>query len=111
MFLSALEATAVATAMPTAVAGLGGMERYSWAFSIYLLTSTTTVPLYGKLADLHGRLRMYIIGMALFLLGSVLCGAATSFNQLILFRASQGLGAGGVMPISETIIGDISTLQ
>ena len=111
MFLAALEATAVATAMPTAVARLGGMERYSWAFSIYLLTSTTTVPLYGKLADLHGRLRIYLIGMTLFLVGSALCGAATSFNQLILFRAIQGLGAGGVMPVSITLIGDIFTLE
>jgi EmrB/QacA subfamily drug resistance transporter len=111
MFLAALEATAVATAMPTAVADLGGMERYSWAFSIYLLTSTTTVPLYGKLADLHGRLRIYVIGMTLFLLGSALSGAATSFSQLIFFRAIQGLGAGGVMPVSVTLIGDIFTLE
>ena len=97
--------------MPTAVADLGGMERYSWVFSAYLLTSTTTVPLYGKLADLYGRLRIFIIGMALFLLGSALSGAAGSFTQLILFRALQGLGAGGVMPVSITIIGDIFTLQ
>lgn len=111
LFLSALEATAVATAMPTAVADLGGMERYSWAFSIYLLTSTTTVPLYGKLADLYGRLRIYVWGMALFLLGSALCGAADTFGQLIAFRAIQGLGAGGVMPVSVTLIGDIFTLE
>jgi EmrB/QacA subfamily drug resistance transporter len=111
MFLAALEATAVATAMPTAVADLGGMERYSWVFSAYLLTSTTTVPLYGKLADLYGRLRIFVIGMALFLLGSALSGAAGSFTQLIIFRAIQGLGAGGVMPVSITIIGDIYTLQ
>jgi EmrB/QacA subfamily drug resistance transporter len=111
LFLAALEATAVATAMPTAVADLGGMSRFSWAFSAYLLTSTTTVPLFGKLADLHGRLRIYIIGMALFLIGSALCGAAQTFEQLILFRALQGIGAGGVMPVSITIIGDIFTLQ
>lgn len=111
LFLAALEATAVATAMPTAVADLGGMARYSWAFSIYLLTSTTTVPLFGKLADLHGRLRIYVIGMAVFLVGSALCGAAQSFNQLILFRALQGIGAGAVMPVSVTLIGDIFTLE
>jgi multidrug resistance protein len=111
LFLAALEATAVATAMPTAVADLGGMARYSWVFSIYLLTSTTTVPLFGKLADLHGRRRVYVIGMAVFLLGSVLCGSAQSFNQLILFRAIQGVGAGAVMPISVTLIGDIFTLE
>ncbi len=97
--------------MPTAVADLGGMSRYSWAFSVYLLTSTTTVPLFGKLADLHGRLRIYLVGMTIFLIGSALCGAARTFEQFILFRALQGIGAGGVMPVSITIIGDIFTLQ
>ncbi len=97
--------------MPTAVADLGGMARYSWVFSIYLLTSTTTVPLFGKLADIYGRQRIYVIGMAVFLLGSALCGAAQSFNQLILFRAVQGIGAGAVMPVSVTLIGDIFTLE
>jgi EmrB/QacA subfamily drug resistance transporter len=111
MFLAALEATAVATAMPTAVAELGGVSRYSWAFSAYLLTSTTMVPLFGKLADLHGRLRIYLISMVIFLVGSALCGAAGTFEQLVLFRALQGIGAGGVMPVSVTLIGDIYTLQ
>ena len=111
MFLAALEATAVATAMPTAVAELGGVSRYSWAFSAYLLTSTTTVPLFGKLADLHGRLKIYHISLIIFLLGSALCGAARSFEQLVLFRAVQGIGAGGVMPISVTLVGDIFTLE
>jgi EmrB/QacA subfamily drug resistance transporter len=111
MFLAALEATGVATAMPTAVAELGGVERYSWAFSAYLLTSTTTVPLFGKLADLHGRLRVYHISVAIFVLGSALCGAAATFEQLVFFRAVQGIGAGGVMPISITLVGDIYTLE
>jgi EmrB/QacA subfamily drug resistance transporter len=111
MFLAALEATAVATAMPTAVAELGGVARYSWAFSAYLLTSTTTVPLFGKLADLHGRLRIYIICTIIFLLGSALCGAANTFEQLVWFRALQGIGAGGVMPVSVTLVGDIYTLE
>jgi EmrB/QacA subfamily drug resistance transporter len=111
MFLAAFEATAVATAMPTAVADLGGVSRYSWAFSAYLLTSTTTVPLFGKLADLHGRLRVYLISTVIFLVGTALCGAAADFNQLVLFRALQGIGAGGVMPISVTLIGDIYTLE
>ena len=110
-FLAAIEATAVATAMPTAVADLGGVARYSWAFSAYLLTSTTTVPLFGKLADLHGRLRIYLICTAIFLVGSALCGAAHTFNQLVFFRALQGIGAGGVIPISVTIVGDIYTLE
>jgi EmrB/QacA subfamily drug resistance transporter len=111
MFLAALEATGVATAMPTAVAELGGVERYSWAFSAYLLTSTTTVPLFGKLADLYGRLRVYHISVIIFLVGSALCGAAATFDQLVLFRALQGIGAGGVMPISVTLVGDIYTLE
>lgn len=111
MFLAALEATAVATAMPTAVAELGGVTRYSWAFSAYLLTSTTTVPLFGKLADLHGRLRIYLICVVIFLVGSALCGAAHTFDQLVYYRALQGIGAGGVMPVSVTLIGDIYTLE
>lgn len=110
-FLSAIEATAVATAMPTAVTDLGGVSHYSWAFSAYLLTSTTTVPLFGKLADLHGRLRVYLICTVIFLVGSALCGAAQTFIQLIVFRALQGIGAGGVIPISIVIVGDIYSLE
>jgi EmrB/QacA subfamily drug resistance transporter len=111
MFLAALEATAVAAAVPTAVGELGGMSRYSWVFSAYLLTSTTTVPLFGKLADLYGRKRTYMAAVALFLVGSVLCGLARTFGQLVIFRAVQGLGAGGVMPVAITITGDIYTLE
>lgn len=110
-FLAAIEATAVAAAVPTAVGELGGMARYSWVFSAYLLTSTTTLPLYGKLADLFGRRRVYHVAVALFLLGSALSGAASSLHQLILFRAIQGLGAGGVQPIGMILIGDIFTLE
>jgi EmrB/QacA subfamily drug resistance transporter len=109
--LAALEATAVATAVPRAVGELGGMSRYSWVFSAYLLTSTTTVPMYGKLADLFGRRRVFHVSVAIFLAGSALSGAARSFDQLILFRAVQGLGAGGVQPIALTLIGDIFTLE
>ncbi len=111
MFLAALEATAVATAVPTAVGELGGVAHYSWVFSAYLLTSTTTVPLFGKLADLFGRKRTYLWSVAIFLVGSALCGYARSFPQLILFRAVQGLGAGGVSPVATTIAGDIYTLE
>ena len=111
MFLAALEATAVATAMPTAIGDLGGISRYSWVFSVYLLTSTTTVPLYGKLSDIYGRRLIYYISVALFLLGSALSGAAASMEQLIVFRGIQGLGAGGVMPVATTLIGDIYTLE
>ena len=111
MFLAALEATAVGTAMPTVVAELGGVSRYSWVFSAYLLAATTTVPMYGKLADLFGRKLIFTVAISLFLLGSTLCGFATSFPQLIIFRTIQGLGAGGVMPISITLVGDIYTLE
>lgn len=111
MFLAALEATAVGTAMPTAVAELGGVARYSWVFSAYLLTSTTTVPLFGKLADLYGRRRIYIIATLLFMGGAALCGTAGSFEALIFYRAVQGLGAGGVMPVAITLIGDIYPLE
>ena len=111
MFLAALEATAVATAMPTAVGELGGLSRFSWVFSAYLLASTTTGPLYGKLADLYGRRRVYVASIGIFLLGSALCGVAGSIEQLILFRPIQGIGAGGVMPVGVTIIGDIFTLE
>lgn len=111
MFLAALEATAVAAAVPTAVGDLGGVSRYSWVFSIYLLTSTTTGPMFGKLADLYGRRRTYQWAVFIFLLGSALCGVAQSFPQLIVFRALQGLGAGGVTPLTITIIADIFTLE
>ncbi|HEX4966431.1 MAG TPA: DHA2 family efflux MFS transporter permease subunit [Thermoanaerobaculia bacterium] len=111
MFLAALEATAVATAVPTAVGELGGVAHYSWVFSAYLLTSTTTVPLFGKLADLFGRKRIFQVSVAIFLLGSALSGLSSSFTQLVLFRAIQGLGAGGVLPVAITITGDIYSLE
>jgi EmrB/QacA subfamily drug resistance transporter len=111
MFLAALEATAVAAAVPTAVGELGGVSRYSWVFSAYLLTSTTTVPMFGKLADLYGRRRIYGVAVAIFLAGSALSGLARSFGQLVVFRALQGLGAGGVMPVAVTVVGDIYSLE
>ena len=109
--LAAVEATAVSAAMPTAVAEMGGLARYSWVFSIYLLTSTTTVPLYGKLADLYGRRRVYHAAVWLFLAGSVLCALARSIEQLIAFRAIQGIGAGGVIPVALTLLGDLYGLE
>ena len=111
MSLAALDTTIVGTALPTIVGKLGGISLYSWVFSIYLLTSTTTVPIYGKLADLYGRKPMFLFGSSLFLLGSILCGTAQSMEQLIIFRAIQGLGAGAVLPIVLTIIGDIFELK
>jgi EmrB/QacA subfamily drug resistance transporter len=111
MSLAALDTTIVGTAMPSIVGKLGGITLYSWVFSIYLLTSTTTVPIYGKLADLYGRKPLFLLGATLFLIGSAASGAAQSMEQLIIFRAIQGLGAGAVLPIVLTIIGDIFTLE
>lgn len=111
MFLAALEATVVGTAMPTVIASLGGLNHYSWVFSAYLITSTVTVPVWGKLSDLYGRRIIYQIGIAVFLLGSVLSGVSDSMTQLIVFRAVQGLGAGALVPLGMTIIGDIFTLE
>jgi len=107
MFMAAIEVTIVATAMPTIIAELGGFSQFGWVFSIYLLTQAVSVPVYGRLADLWGRKRVFFIGTSLFLLGSVLCGFATNMAWLILFRAFQGLGAGAIMPLTSTIIADV----
>lgn len=111
LFLASMEATVVATAMPTIVGQLGGLEHYSWVFSAYMLASTTTVPLYGKLSDIFGRRKLYLFALTLFLAGSILSGQAQTMTQLILARALQGLGAGGVMPLAFILIGEMFTLQ
>ena len=110
MFLAALEATVVGTAMPTVIASLGGLSHYSWVFSAYLITSTVTVPVWGKLSDLYGRRLFFQLGIAVFLVGSVLSGLSASMTQLIVFRAVQGLGAGALVPLGMTIIGDVYTV-
>ena len=109
--LAALDATIVATALPTIVGNLGGLSLFSWVFSIYLLASTVTVPLYGKLADLYGRKPVVLFGCSVFLLGSICCGVSQNMEQLIISRAIQGLGAGAVQPVTMTIIGDIFTME
>ncbi len=111
LFLASMEGTVVATAMPTIVGQLGGLAIYSWVFAIYLLAATTTVPIYGKLSDLYGRKWVFSASMLLFLVGSVLCGTAQTMEQLIFFRAVQGLGAGGVLPMSFTIVGELFSLE
>lgn len=111
MFIAALEATVVGTAMPTVIASLGGLSYYSWVFSAYLVTSTVTVPVWGKLSDLYGRRLLYQVGIGVFLLGTLLSGLSTTMAQLIVFRAIQGLGAGALIPLGMTIIGDTFTLQ
>lgn len=111
MFMAAMEMTVVSTAMPTVVAELGGALHYAWVFTAYMLTSTVTVPIYGKLADLYGRKPVVLVAMALFLLGSMASGQARTMGQLIAFRAVQGVGAGGMQPIALTIIGDIFKIE
>jgi EmrB/QacA subfamily drug resistance transporter len=111
MFLAALDGTIVATAMPTIVGDLQGIDHYAWVFSAYLLAEIATIPLWGKFADMYGRKRIFLAGMTIFLVGSVLCGQAHSMNELILFRAFQGLGAGCILPVAQTISADLFTLE
>ncbi|WP_456824147.1 MFS transporter [Cellulomonas sp. P5_E12] len=108
--LVAVDATILATAVPTIVADLGGFTSFPWLFSVYLLTQAVSVPIYSKLADTVGRKPVILLGIGLFLLGSVLCGFAWSMPALIAFRAVQGLGAGAVQPMAITIAGDIYTV-
>src|SRR5262244_4593385 len=105
IFLFAIDATIVSTSMPTIVARLGGLELYSWVFSIYMLTSALTTPLFGKLADLFSHRRLMLIGIGIFVLGSTLCGAAQSMEMLVLFRAIQGLGGGAIYALAFIVVG------
>ena len=107
IFMAAIDISIVATAMPTIVAELGGFHLFSWTFAAYLLAQAVTIPIYGRLADLYGRKRVFFAGASLFLLGSTLCGLAWGMVPLVLFRGLQGAGAGAVQPIATTIVGDI----
>ena len=107
MLLASLDQTVVSTAMPTIVGELGGLQHLSWVITAYLLTSTSSMLLYGKLSDLYGRKLLFQAAIAIFLAGSVLSGFAQNMIQLILFRGVQGLGAGGIMVMAQAIIGDI----
>jgi EmrB/QacA subfamily drug resistance transporter len=111
VFLAAMESTVVATAMPKVVESLGGVHIYSWVFSGFLLTSTVTMPLWGRLSDLFGRRGVYLTGLVVFLLGSALSGLAQDMTQLIAFRMVQGLGAGSLMTLGMTIIGELYGLE
>jgi EmrB/QacA subfamily drug resistance transporter len=108
--LVAIDSTILATAVPSVVADLGGFAQFPWLFSTYLLAQAVAVPLYGKFADIFGRKPMMMLGVAVFLVSSVLCGAAWSMLSLIVFRALQGLGAGAVLPVGQTIVGDLYTV-
>ena len=109
LFLGALDQTIVGTALPKIVTDLGGNDYYTWVVTIYLLTSTITVPFYGKLSDIYGRKPLLMIGVTLFLVGSALSGLSQNMFELILFRGIQGLGAGSLFPISLAVIGDLFT--
>jgi MFS family permease len=111
LFLSALDQTIVGTALPRVVTDLSGNELYTWVVTIYLLTSTITGPIYGKLSDQFGRRNLLMIGIGLFLVGSFLSGLSQDMLQLILFRGIQGLGAGAIFPIALAVIGDLFTPQ
>lgn len=107
MLLAALDQTILATALPTMVGELGGLSKLSWVVTAYLLTSTVAVPLFGKISDIYGRKPLFQAAILVFVAGSAACGFATSMDQLVAFRAVQGAGAGGIMALSQTIIGDI----
>jgi EmrB/QacA subfamily drug resistance transporter len=107
LLLAALDQTIVATALPSVVSDLGGITQYSWVFTAYMLTSTVSVPLYGKLGDIYGRKYLFIFAIAVFLVGSALCGIAQNMTELVAFRAIQGVGAGGLFPLSLAVIGAI----
>ena len=105
--LRALDQTIVATALPEIADDLHGFDDLSWVVTAYLLSTTVTVPLYGKLSDLYGRRRLFVVSITIFLVGSALCGLAQSIGQLIAFRALQGIGAGGLIPLSQAAIADL----
>src|SRR5216684_7153197 len=106
MLLAALDQTVVGTALPRIVASLGGFNHYAWVVTAYLLASTVSIPLYGKLSDIYGRRIFFLGGMVIFLAGSALAGTSQDMTQLIIYRGIQGLGAGALMPIAQAIIGD-----
>ncbi len=111
MFMIAIEATIVSTAMPQIAGQLGDLHLYSWVFSSFLLTQTTTTVVFGKLSDLYGRKPVLLLGIAVFLLGSILCGFAWSMPSLIAFRLIQGIGAGAIQPVCLTVVGDLYSVQ
>lgn len=111
MFLAAIEGTIIATAMPNIASSLGGFSLYTWVFSSYLLMQAVTTPIFGKLSDLFGRKPVFMGGVAIFLVGSILCGLAQSMGMLVAFRFIQGIGAGAVMPMSTTLVGDLYSIR
>ncbi|MCU0727849.1 MAG: MFS transporter [Planctomycetes bacterium] len=111
IFLAAMDVTAVAPAMPRIIGDLGGGELYAWAFTIYAVLSTTTTPVFGRLADRRGRRPVLLFGIGVFLLGSVACGGAPTMELFLLARGLQGIGAGALLPTAFTIVGDLYDLR
>src|ERR1044072_4760335 len=111
MFLAALDSTFVATAMPTIIGDLHGIDHYAWVFTAYLLAEIASIPLWGRLADMYGRKKIFLLGMVIFLVGSVFCGLSNLMLQLILFRAVQVVRAGCLLPVAQTIVADLYTLE
>ena len=109
IFMAAIEGTIVATAMPTIVGALGGIDLFTWIFGAYLLTQAILIPIYGRLSDIYGRKTVLLFGIAVFLVGSTLCGLAWNMISLIAFRVVQGIGAGALIPVSQTVVADIYT--
>jgi EmrB/QacA subfamily drug resistance transporter len=107
MAMAALDQNIVSTALPRIVGELGGLSQLSWTVTVFMLASTATTPLYGKLSDMYGRKPLFMVSIGTFLIGSILCGMAESMTQLIIFRGIQGIGAGGLMTLSQTTIGDL----
>src|SRR5580704_3863534 len=105
LLLGAMDQTIVATAGPTIISDLGGLNLYAWVFSAYILTQTVAMPIFGKLSDLYGRRRFFLLGLLIFMGGSILSGASQNIDELILFRAIQGLGGGAFFPIALSIAG------
>jgi EmrB/QacA subfamily drug resistance transporter len=111
IFMGAVENTVAGTAMPTVIASLGGIELYSWVFAAYILAATIMTPIWGKMADLLGRRPAFFGGLACFIVGSALSGAAHSMTQLVVFRTLQGIGAAALFPVGMTIVGDLLNLE
>src|ERR1700749_2642510 len=109
--LMAIDSTIIATAVPSVVKDIGGFADFPWIFPVSLLAQAVSVPVYGKLSDLFGRKPVILWGIGLFLLGSVMCGAAWNIWVLIAFRVLQGLGAGAILPTTITIVGDLYSVQ
>lgn len=111
MFLASIDGTIVSTAMPTIVGDLHGIDSYAWVFSGFLLAEIATIPLWGRLADMFGRKKIFLLGMAVFMLGSILGGTSQTMTELVIYRAIQGLGAGCILPVAQTISADLFTME